>query len=847
MNLLADGSPGAGWQDLLEGIRDLGAEDLGRVRREVARLLEDDGVSYTPSPPLTVAATGASAAEPPLTEPTAWRLDPVPLVLDEWEWATLEVGLVQRAELLNAVLADLYGERRLIADGLLPPAVVFGHREYLRSSVGIDHLGPQLILAAADLGRDAGGEWRVLGDRTQAPSGAGYAMENRRVISRALPELYGRAHLHRLTPFFQSMRAALADAAAGQVEDPRVVVLSPGTHSETAFDQAFLASLLGFPLLEGNDLTVRDGKVWMRGLGKLERVDVILRRVDAAWSDPLELRPNSQLGVPGLLECVRQGSVTLANGLGAGVVENPALLPFLPEICQRLLGEPLRLPSVETFWCGDRTARSHVLASLDSLVIRPISRADGRSVIGASLTRAERERLADRIEATPYAFVGQRQLSLSPPPSADDDRLEPRSVVLRSFAVRRGASYAAMPGGMATSRERTLDDSGGADGATEGSWTARDVWVVGGRRPAPSAPSGLPERAQLHVAEAPAAMVPRVLSDLFWFGRYAERAEDLLRLILATRQVAVETDGDRTTGQPLDALLRAVTHVSAAYPGYTEQTDAWLTELRSMVLDRRRTGTVAQSVAALTNAAQGVRDQLSQDVWMVLAGVDRALAALTVAPYDQGPQLYDTSERLLSGLLALTGITSENMVRDPGWYLLDSGRGIERGLQVLALLRSTVCRPHADSAERMVIEAALSAAESIVTYRRRYRGQTRVAPMLELLVLDRHNPRAVAYQVDRVAADLRSLPGSSGTSRPVRLVSDLAERLAGASPTELVAAGDAGGYDQLASFLGELQEQLRRLAEAIAEEYLTQPPQPQPLWRPLLTDSRLTVRVEPTP
>jgi uncharacterized circularly permuted ATP-grasp superfamily protein len=321
-----DGVVRDGWSSLADGLLGLDAEDLAYASREVARLLEDDNVTYTPSP-----ASSVSIADPPdklppsLAEPQPWRLDPLPLILDDREWSGLEAGVVQRAELLDAILGDLYGARRLLARRALPAAAVLDHEEYLRNVVGIESLvGQRLFMIAADLGRDPSGQWKVISDRTQAPSGAGFAMQNRRVISRVLPELYHQANLHRLTPFFSAMRLALVDAAPSTVEDPRVVVLSPGTHSETAFDQAFVASLLGFPLLEGRDLTVRDGRVWMRVLGRLEQVDVILRRVDSTWMDALELRPGSRLGVTGLLECVRQGTVSVVNDIGE---PGPAAVP----------------------------------------------------------------------------------------------------------------------------------------------------------------------------------------------------------------------------------------------------------------------------------------------------------------------------------------------------------------------------------------------------------------------------------------------------------------------------------------------------------------------------------------
>ena len=826
-----DGTPRRGWRSLLEGLDRVVDSDLAYAQHEVARLLEDDNVTYTPSPGAAVSIVDepAAAAATALTEPQPWRLDPVPLVLDDREWAGLEAGVVQRAELLDAVLADLYGPQRLLASGDIPAAVVFDHAEYLRPVVGTETLESQrLFLTAADLGRAADGGWKVMADRTQAPSGAGFAMQNRRVVSRVFPELYHASNLHRLTPFFQAMRTALVESAPVTVEDPRVVVLSPGPHSETAFDQAFVASLLGFPLIEGSDLTVRDGRVWLRGLSKLDQVDVILRRVDSVWTDPLELRPGSRLGVSGLLECVRQGTVSVVNTLGSGILENPALLPFLPRLSERLLGQPLRLASVDTWWCGDPAGRSHVLANLDQLVVRPISRDAGRSVLGSALTADQRSRLTARIEAAPHRFVGQEVLPLSSAPTTMAERLVPRDVVLRSFVVRNGASYTPMLGGLA----RVADHPGSRNGplvtAPDGG-LAKDVWVVSSE-PALASRVVVPRQAASHVRHpsSPAAMVPRVLSDLFWFGRYAERAEDLLRLVLATRTLAIETDLDTTHGRALEVLLQAVTHVSTTYPGFLADGVELMPELRAMLLDRHRPGTAGQSLAALGMSASGVRDQLSEDVWMVMAEIDRALAALAAHPHDQGLQLAEASERVLSSLLALAGIVSENMIRDPGWFMLDSGRGLERALQVVALLRATVGHDRAPETNRMVEEAVLTASESIVTYRRRYRARSGVEALIELLVVDQHNPRSVAYQLARIRTDLEALPTTSPTARPLRLLESLIEGVRTADP-EVLTAAEGGRRRALERFLSDLHDQLRDLSEAIRTQYQHQPPAPKPL------------------
>jgi uncharacterized circularly permuted ATP-grasp superfamily protein/uncharacterized alpha-E superfamily protein len=830
-----DGTAREGWSVLLDELAELDPADLVHAQHEVARLLEDDNVTYTPSPASSISiADRTEAAELPISEPQPWRLDPLPLILGDREWSGLEAGVVQRAELLDAILSDLYGARRLLARQAIPAAAVFDHEEYLRTVVGTEALaGQRLFMTAADLGRDAAGQWKVISDRIQCPSGAGFAMQNRRVVSRVLPDVYHSANLYRLTPFFSAMRLALVDSAPHAVEDPRVVVLSPGTHSETAFDQAFVASLLGFPLLEGSDLTVRDGRVWMRVLGKLEQVDVILRRVDATWMDALELRPGSRLGVTGLVECVRQGTVSVVNSLGSGILENPALLPFLPELSERLLGEQLRLPSVDTWWCGEEAGLSHVLANLDSLVIRPISRGHGRSVLASALTAEQREQVVARLRAAPHRFVGQEVLDLSSAPTSEQDNLVRRNLVLRAFAVRSGSSYTAMLGGLA----RVTDDGQGRRGplvTDPGGGLAKDVWVVS-REPIVAtrvvAPRGVDaDSAVLTIAGSPSsAMVPRVLSDLFWFGRYAERAEDLLRLILATRTVAIETDSDTGPGRPLRVLLDAVTHVSTTYPGFLSADAEMMPELRSMLLDRHRLGTAAQSIGALSQAAQAVRDQLSADVWMVLADIDRALAALAANPYDQGLQLTDTSERVLSGLLALCGIASENMVRDPGWYLLDSGRGLERALQVVALLRVTLGARRTPETEWLIIEAVLTAAESIVTFRRRFRGRSGIEAVAALLVTDGSNPRSVAYQLKRIRADLRAVPNGSPTARPLRILDSLVERVRIADLALLVESGD-DRRPALDQFLADLQSQLRSLSDAIRDQYHQAPPPQQPLF-----------------
>ncbi|QNK79571.1 circularly permuted type 2 ATP-grasp protein [Nakamurella sp. PAMC28650] len=810
-----------GWAEIAGALDSIGATGLSGLTGLVDRLLEDDGVTYTP-----VNAGWQASAEPAAGAVRAqrWQLDPVPLLVDAGDWGRLEAGLLQRSQLMDALLTDIYSARSVLTGGLLPPELIFEHEDYLRQAHGITIPGShQLFFHAVDVCRGPDGAFQALGDRTQAPSGAGYAMADRRVVSRVLPELFRRSAPRGLGNFFHSILGSLQAVAPTGAENPRIVVLSPGTHSETAFDQAFLASMLGLPLVESADLTVRGGRLLMRALGRYEPVDVVLRRVDAAWSDPLELRSESQLGVVGLTEACRRGTVTVVNSLGSGVLENPGLLPYLPVLSRELLGEELRLQSVPTFWCGSDIGRSHVLAHFDEMVLRPTG--PGPSVTPALMSSADREKWRRRILARPTRWVGQQQAAFSEAPAIGVDGLAAQRVGMRVFTVAQQSGYLAMPGGLG----RLISDA-----AVPGSITvrsghsaapsvAKDIWVRSVRAD-PSAStelvSVLDSGPLVEPVEMAAAASPRVLEDLFWLGRYAERTEDLTRLLIIARGLA-----DTFRFRPYDVgagsvpvLLSAVAAVSAAYPALPPWVDP-ADRMRQLVLDASTPGTVAQSLAGLQETARAVRDQLSGDTWMVLAGVDRAIAELAAATDDTGAVLQSTHAAILCGMLALSGLASENMVRDPGWRLMDLGRRLERGQQLAALLRATLATAHPADVETIVIESVLAVAESGLTYRRRYRGHTQVGTVLELLLLDAGNPRSLAYQVNAIAEDLRMLPDASGTSRPERLTEELAITLRRARPARMDDIDAGGDRPELAAFLGDVHDALRHLADAVATSH----------------------------
>lgn len=785
-----DGTLRPAWKGLAELAVRITPADMTRVDGDIVRFLADDGVSY---------ARPGEGRGP-------WRLDPVPLVIDAATWSTLEVGLAQRAELLNAVLVDLYGEQRLLAEGVVPAAAVFAHSGYTRAVVrpGVPDPRP-LVLSGTDLGRDADGTWRVIGDRAQAPSGLGYAMQNRRVISRVMPELYREAVLHRMEPYFWALRSALIQSANGDLPDPRVVVLSPGTHSETAYDQAFVASTLGFPLVQGNDLVVRDGWVYLRqpGFGRLERVDVILRRLDAAWSDPLELRGDSQLGVAGLTEAVRRGRVRVVNGLGAGVLENPALLPYLPAACEHLLGEQLLLESAPTWWCGDADGRQRVLESLH----QPERPLDVRALDGAPghLADLSAEALAERVLDEPHRYVGQQRLAFSQAPAWRDGVATARPVTVRGFTLRYGGAYRPLVGGLAS-----VYDDGGV--RSSGS---KDVWVL---KSDPSDPDqNLADVLPMSAARLVPATVPRVLDDLFWGGRYAERVESLLRLLIVTHAVSEDYRARPGTvgGSSLSVLMATLGRLAG------RRHDDLDAEFRSLLLDDERAGGVAHSVSALRSSLSGVRDQLSPDTWRPFGTVERANQMLMLNAHSR--QVAESAGRSLTGVLALHGVFS-SMVRDPGWHMIGAGRALERCVQLGHLLRLTTTVRRGIDVDRTVLGAVLSSAESAVTHQRRYRGWVRPAGVLDLLLLDHANPRSLLFNLTELRDHLAAMPASTGSTRPERLVDNLVAEVEETEVAYLVAIG-GDSRPHLETFLDGVAAQLQRLGEAIEElHFRTGPP-----------------------
>jgi uncharacterized circularly permuted ATP-grasp superfamily protein/uncharacterized alpha-E superfamily protein len=815
----ADGALRPHWQYLIDALRQLGRGGIDTRWREAQRLIRDNGVTYN------LHGDPGDMSRP-------WELDPLPLLLRGDEWAELERGLIQRAELLNAILLDLYGERSLIRKGLLPPELVDGYPGYLLPCHGIKLAGDRpLVFYGADLTRDAAGAWRVIGDRTQTPSGAGYTLENRLVLSRVMPSLFRDSHVHRLAGFFRSLRRAMNRLAPPGNERPRVALLTPGPANAAYFEHAYLATYLGYTLVQGADLSVRDGALWLRTLGRLERIDALLRRVDDCHCDPLELQADSDLGVPGMVQAVRAGNLTIANALGSGVLEHPGLMAFLPALCQQLLGEDLLLPHLHTWWCGRPEDREFVCANLDTLVIKPIGRRSARGpgarvLFGRKLDDTERTRLRAEIEAEPQRFVAQEEVQPSTTPVYLDGRIEPRPFVLRSFSVAEEDGYAVMPGGL--SRVAVSQDTPMV--STQLGGIGKDTWVLATE----------PERAETLLTQQDAhgaAIVresevsSRVADNLFWIGRYAERAEGLVRLLrvtaikLSERNTIVAEEEDIGCLASLVEALNEQCQAGVPLPEGSEPAAraAPTPELLSLITDARRVGSLPQTLQALDQAAWSVRDRLSSDTWRVINDIERHRRRLTAQPPQTLSSALYVLDPLVTSLVAFSALTQENMTHNEGWHFLEAGRRLERGMNLATLLRSTLLSVSGEAEEGLVIEAVLGVTDSLITYRRRYQGITRIGALLDLVVQDEATPRSLAYQIVQLAELVDDMPrdplGPARTAAQkgaLRLLTEL--RLA---ELDRLAQPDADGTRraELQRFLLDQEQGMAELSDALTAQY----------------------------
>jgi len=731
--IAADGTINARWRMLFDRLSE---GDLANARAVSERHIRDFGLFYR------------NAAE---NQERLWPISELPLLIEEDEWQAISHGLIQRAKILEAMLGDIYGPADLVREGVLPAAIVGGNPEFIRQMHGAHPPGGQWMrIYAADLGRGPDGRWWVLKDRAQAPAGLGYVLENRLATSRAYPLSYTELNVRRIAPFFRAFRNGLMNSATRA--QPRICLMTPGRYSPNYSEHSYLARYLGFLLVEGDDLVVHEGALHVKTIAGLKRADVLWRQITAEFLDPMEMNETSRIGVPRLMSLIRNANVLVANTPGAGFIESRALLAFLPNMAEHLNGAPLELPTIATWWCGQDHARDHVLANLDHLMI---SSAFGRGMaefgdadvlIPNQMERPERERLIGAIQRRGFDFVAQEIAQLSTMPIMNDGRMEPRPFVLRVYLSATPNGWQVLPGGLCL----ISDQSGARIVNMTASNHSADVWVLS--QSAVGHETLLPHESNVAVRRILGNLPSRAADNLFWFGRYIERAEAILRLVRTLCAKSMEPDIERS--EAAETLLR-LSNMLAAWGAMPFSLAAG--DVRDIAICALGSpdagGSALATIRAARSVAMAIRERLSIDTWKLINTIDNLLG-LDAPNISSTTEALDLCERAMTALAAISGFAQENTNRVAGWRFLEIGRRLERAVDTCRLIRQFAC----EGASVESLDALLDLMESQTSYRARYLIGPAALPIHDLAFLDPFNPRSIAFQIEQIKNHLSTLP-----------------------------------------------------------------------------------------
>lgn len=801
------GIPKDHWRRLLANAEQLNPDELKLRQAELTKLLQENGVTYN----IYGDPNG-------LNRP--WQLDTIPLLIQPVDWKVIEKGMKQRAFVLDKLLEDLYGERRLLKQNIIPPELIYAHSGFLRQCDKIRLPGPhQLMLYAADLSRGPDGKVWLLRDRTQAPSGMGYALENRSALSRVAPELFKDHQVNKLGGFFTNIMQSFLKIAPQGKEQPRIVLLTPGPRNETYFEHAYLSSYMGFTLVQGEDMLVRDGYVWIKTVEGLEKVDIILRRVDDTFCDPLELREDSQLGIPGLLEVIRKGNVAVANPLGSSILENTGLLAFMHSIFKYFLNEDPVFPMVATWWCGQKKELEHVISHIDQLVIKKIDRTTGSDTfIGSQLSAAEKEQLIRTIRHEPYRYVGQETVNLSTSPVFTKGRLEPRYTVTRTFLVASQDGYEIMPGGLT----RCAPESGSLIVSNQEGGISKDTWI---ELPGKGNSQGLHK----YDLKRKAVLPSRAAENLFWVGRYTQRIVRVSRFMRMVLRTLSQAGAGSQDPEAIRALLRTVTHLTGSYPGFMDDED-WpaprrFDAMHKLICDQNEPGSVISNVNNLMKATYAVRDKWSVDSWRIIDDIETIRRRMAALEPQNVRLVFSLVDQMNLGLLSFLEMNRQGMYRDEGWILYRVGQIIEELQLELIQYRSLLGVEHEENAEFQILEALLVSNQSLSNYRSVYRTYFDTPPAIDLLFFNKENPISVLSQLEQLLDYMERLPHHKEGPIGVE-ISNIAfqsySKVRLASLDYLAAIDkETGTRKNLDEFCLELNEQVSNLSVRLSARYFS--------------------------
>lgn len=795
------------WKGLFDTLESIGIDELELRNQEIVKKLKENGVTY-------------NVYDANQESNRAWKLDPIPFLIHESEWKTIEKGLKQRAHLLDLILKDLYGPQLLIKNAIIPAELVFDNSGFLLPCFDIKQKSnKQLLNYAVDLARGPDGKMWLLDNRTQAPSGAGYALENRIVMSKVIPELNEKTYRKRLSPYFSQLQQTVDTLGNNTNENPNVVFLTPGPENETYFEHVYLSSYLGYTLVQGNDLLVRDGFVWLKSIDQLERVDVIIKRLDDVWCDPLELRRDSLLGIPGLLQVIRLGNVSVVNPPGTSILENYGLMAFMQNACKFLLKEPLLISSIATWWCGQTKELDFVLANLPKLIIKKTNRKQGfRSIYARLLNKEQLEDLKNLIRKNPKDYVAQEEVSLSTTPAFVNGAIEPRYAAIRAFLIADGDDYQVMQGGL--TRSSAVKDKFEISNQLGG--ISKDTWII----------TDTPTEYQEKTVERKNSnnqlnnsLTSRNAENLFWLGRLSERTMALrsfLKIILNRLNENVVKHGDE---QPefLIVLLKSLTHLTQTYPGFVgkEAKDGEvvdnnaifinpITELLLLINDPKKVGSVVYNMQSLLNTINQVSEKWNNDTRQIINLLEDI--HLTLKKTNNINHVNHALDKLHIRLFSFYGNIYETLPRDNGFYLMEAGKNVERILSLISVFRSAFNYKKTEEDEAVLMEAILENHHLLAQYRNIYKSYLNLKAVINMVFLEKNLTYTLSFLLNTLTHYLSKLPK---TNEPNRL--SIAEKSALKANTiiNLIDAENLIQVDEMTQFRPELDQTLSDVFELI--------------------------------
>ena len=800
------------WQKIVDDLEKVGIDKLEQKQQEIDWRLEDNGVTF-------------NIYNDPEGTNRVWKLDPIPFVLTENEWNEVSKGLAQRAKLLNLIFKDLYNEQNLIKEGIIPAEIIFSHKNFLPELCNFENKDYYTMkFYAADISRGPDGKFWLINDKTQSPSGLGYAIENRLTMNSISNELYPDVEIKKIIRFIEDFKTMLRELVSKNNEHPLITLLSPGPHNETYFEHSYLSSFLDLTLVQGEDLLTKNNQLWLKGLSGLKKVDAMIRRVDSEFCDPLELRSDSYLGVAGLVNVLREDNLAMINPIGIGILENIGLNPFMKNICKYFLDEELILPQIATWWCGQKEELDFVIKNIKNLIIKKIDKTKNlETYFGNKLSNEELEILIKKIERNPYHYVGQEIIDFSTVPSFNDNKIEPRNAVIRAFSFLNKDNYDVMPSGLV--RVSSSKDSLVVSNQKGG--TSKDLWILG--KSTEIVPVNIFKNKEFIDSRLENISTKRA-ENLFWLGRYLTRSISTARIIRFNLKSILNInryEDDRNSKTITELLNNALTHLTMTYPGFLEEDKEKINptdEILDLIQNSSRVGTLSFTLSLLSNINANIKNLLTIDAWRIYEKMQKEWLSYTKKEFLLFPEHINQLDNLLIYLMAYKELIDESIFKEQGLLLYDIGCKMEISQLLISKLRSLLTYKLDNILEYEILDSMLNSYESYNSYRAYYKSSLNLKNVLDFLIFNTQYPKSLIYLIKELETNLKELPKSenlhlSNFEEPIFKAFSLLSL--SSSDKLLEIKEDEFIYKELDSFLSQSSDLITQASDELTKTYFS--------------------------